>query len=175
MTILHDIDNNMCGSTGNCKSKGNTNMKCLDGALGHDEPEQLQWCIDSKSVWTLLEGCDTIRTWEIPSFGVLLMVVESAVPELPNKCYIGWRSGDWDGHGIWFTLCSCSSNHLGTRALWIGTLSSYGVASYGLPSILIHDPNHDGMLKLLWDMGQHFYFWMNSVPRVNCLLLSPRC
>jgi hypothetical protein len=32
-----------------------------------------------------------------------------------------------------------------------------------------------GNWELIWDRGQHFHFWMNSVPRVNCLLLSPGC
>ena len=40
------------------------------------------------------------------------------------------RSGDWDGHGIWFTSFSCSSNHsVTTGALWMGALASYmGIA-----------------------------------------------
>ena len=31
-----------------------------------------------------------------------------------------------------------------------------------------------GSLKPFWDRGQHFHFWMNSMPRVNCLLLGPK-
>ena len=46
---------------------------------------------------------------------------------ISHKCSIGLRSAGWDGHGIWFTLFSCSSNHSVTaRALWMGALSSYG-------------------------------------------------
>ena len=30
---------------------------------------------------------------------------------LYHKCSIVLISGDWDSHGIWFTLFSCSSNH----------------------------------------------------------------
>ena len=32
-----------------------------------------------------------------------------------------------------------------------------------------------GLHEPFWDRGQHFHFWMNSVPRVNFLLLCHRC
>jgi hypothetical protein len=46
-------------------------------------------------IGTLLEGCDTILPWEIPSFGVLLMVVENVVSGAAPECPISVPL-DWD-------------------------------------------------------------------------------
>ena len=71
---------------------------------------------------------------------------------ISHKSSTGLRSGDWDGHGIWFTSFSCSSTHSvttwcpvdgGIVLLWG---HRHGSQNNGLPSIFIHDPKHDGIL-----------------------------
>ncbi len=69
--------------------KGKTNIKCLSKVLGHHVPlEQLQRTLALiLQVSELSGGMNTILPKDIPSFGILMMVVESTVshvgPNLP--------------------------------------------------------------------------------------------
>ena len=72
---------------------------------------------------TLLEGCDTIIWCFVDGGGKLYLRRRSRIS---RKFSIGLESDDIDGHSIWLTSFSCSSNHSVTaRALWIGALSSW--------------------------------------------------
>lgn len=56
------------------------------------------------------EGMNTICTKDIPSFGILMMLVESAVftysSKISHSCSNWLRSGEFESHSIWFTSLS---------------------------------------------------------------------
>ena len=86
---------NSCYTDGR-QIKGKTNIKYLSKVLGHYEPPEHLQCALALILQSLNSsgGMNTILPIDIPSFGVLMMVVESAV----YRCLIGLRSGDCEGH-----------------------------------------------------------------------------
>jgi hypothetical protein len=87
---------------------------------------------------TLFEGCNTILPQEIPSLGVLLMVVENAVSGVAPESSINVQLG--------LMLIKLFSDHSCPVNGGLITINAMGAKYNNLPSIFTHDPKYDGML-----------------------------
>lgn len=59
--------------------------------------------MDSSWLWGSAAGINILLPEDIPSFGALMMVLDSAVrpSNFPRGCLTGLRSGDCEDHSIW--------------------------------------------------------------------------